>query len=145
MNGKTVSLVATVVLIGALVALYYRGELLGVGPISIALQIVAILFMVWARFTFGMRSFHATANTTEGALITHGPYAIVRNPIYAAAIAFTWVGVAVHFEPVSALLGLVVAAGMLVRIFSEEKFLRPHYPDYASYERRVKRLVPFVF
>jgi protein-S-isoprenylcysteine O-methyltransferase Ste14 len=144
-NGKTLSLLATAVLIGALVTLIYRNELFGVGPVSIALQIVAILFMVWARLTFGMRSFHAGANTTEGALITHGPYAIVRNPIYAAAIAFTWVGVAVHFEPISALLGLVVAAGMLVRIFSEEKFLRPRYPDYASYEHRVKRLVPFVF
>lgn len=145
MNARTVSLLATAILIGALVALYYRGELLGVGPVSIGLQVAAALFMVWARLTFGMRSFHAGANTTEGALVTRGPYAIVRNPIYAAAIAFTWVGVAVHFEPISALLGLVVAAGMLVRIHSEEKFLRTRYPEYPAYERSVKRLVPYVF
>ena len=69
----------------------------------------------------------------------------MRNPIYAAAIAFTWTGVAVHFDLESALLGLAIAAAMLVRIFSEERLLRANYPEYVDYTRRVKRLVPFVF
>lgn len=132
--------------VAALVRLCFMHSLFGVGPISIGLQIAAFLFMVHARLTFGARSFHAAANPTEGELVTRGPYALVRNPIYAAVILFTWTGVAVHWSLESALLGLIVAGGMLVRILSEEKLLRARYGDeYAAYERRVKRLVPGVF
>jgi protein-S-isoprenylcysteine O-methyltransferase Ste14 len=140
-----ISLAATALAVLCLVRLAFEHQLFGTGPISIALQVAAAAFMLWARITFGRRSFHAAADPTQGELVTRGPYAIVRNPIYAAAIAFTWTGVAVHFGLESALLGAVVAAAMLVRIFAEERLLRANYPEYADYSRRVKRLVPFVF
>lgn len=145
MNAARLSILAAAVAVLALVRLVWTQSLFGVDPFSIGLQIAAVLFMLWARFTFGLRSFHAAANTTPGKLVTHGPYAIVRNPIYAAAIWFTWTGVAVHFSIVNALLGLVVSAGMLTRIFFEERFLRERYREYDEYTKRVKRLVPFVF
>ena len=139
------SIFATAVAVLALVRLLWTQSLFGTEPLSIALQIAAAAFMLWARFTFGLRSFHAAANTTEGELVTRGPYAIVRNPIYAAVIAFTWTGIAVHFSLESALLGLLVAAAMLTRIHFEERFLRERYREYGAYAARVKRLVPFVF
>ena len=48
--------------------------------------------MVAARITFGRRSFHAAANPTEGGLVTTGPYAYIRHPIYAAILYFVWAG-----------------------------------------------------
>ncbi len=145
MNASRVSLLATLAALLAIVRLVWIHQLFGEGPISIGLQAVAALFMIWARLTFGMRSFHAAASTTKGELVTRGPYAIVRNPIYAAIVLFTWTGVAAHFSLEGALLGLVITAGMLTRIFMEERFLRPRYSEYAQYEKRVKRLIPFVF
>ena len=135
--------VAAVLALGWLVAIK---SIFGTEPISIGIQVAAALLMLWARLTFGMRSFHAAANPTEGELVTSGPYAIVRNPIYAAAILFTWTGVAVHASLESVALGLVVAAGMIVRILAEEKMLRTRYGNaYADYEKCVKRLVPGIF
>ncbi|HUR26853.1 MAG TPA: isoprenylcysteine carboxylmethyltransferase family protein [Planctomycetota bacterium] len=145
MSASRLSLFATLAAVLALARMFFIGALFGVGPISIGLQIVAFLFMVWARLTFGMRSFHAAADTTVGELVTRGPYAIVRNPIYAAVILFAWTGAAVHFSLESALLALVVFAGMFTRILIEERFLRRRYSDYEAYTKRVKRLVPFVF
>jgi protein-S-isoprenylcysteine O-methyltransferase Ste14 len=146
MSSQQVSLLGLLAAVVALAPLAYSHKIVGVEPISIGLQIIAVLFMIWARLTFGTRSFHAAANPTEGELVTRGPYAIVRNPIYAAVILFTWTGVAVHLSVQTALLGLVVAAGMLVRVFAEEKMLRARYgAEYAAYEKRVKRLVPGVF
>ncbi len=103
------------------------------------------MLMVWARLTFGLRSFHFTANPTEGELVTSGPFRYVRNPIYAAVLLFTWTGVATNFTLASALLGLLVLAMLLVRILCEEGELRAHYPEYADYARTTKRLVPFLF
>jgi len=145
MNASRLSILATVAAVLALARLIMIGALFGVGPISIGLQAIAFLFMVWARLTFGMRSFHAAADTTEGELVTRGPYALVRNPIYAAVILFTWTGVAVHFSTESAVLGLIVFGGMFARILIEERFLRRRYREYEGYAKRVKRLVPFVF
>lgn len=146
MSWARISLVGLVAAVLALVRLCYTNSIFGVGPISISLQVAAALLMLYARLTFGMRSFHAAANPTEGELVTHGPFAFVRNPIYAAAISFTWVGVAVHWNLENAILGLVVAAGMLVRILAEEKLLHARYgAEYAGYQKRVKRLVPWIF
>lgn len=100
--------------------------------------------MLWARLTFGLRSFHYAANTTQGGLITRGPYRYIRNPIYAAAWLVIWTGVAVHWSPVNALLAVIVAAMLIVRIVCEEPLLRATYPEYAEYSRKTARLVPFV-
>lgn len=145
MNSSQVSLLATLAAVAALVRLFRIDSLFGVGPISIGLQVAALLLMLWARLVFGMRSFHAAAQTTSGELVTRGPYAIVRNPIYAAVLLFAATGIAVHLSLESVLLGLVILAAMLVRIFLEERFLRWCYEEYPAYCARVKRLVPFVF
>jgi hypothetical protein len=46
-----------VVMIGALIGLYEIGVLFTAQPIAIALQLMAVALMVWARITFGRRSF----------------------------------------------------------------------------------------
>ena len=145
MNAK-VSILGFVAAVAGLIALALRGELFDTNPITMGLQVLAALLMIWARLTFGMRSFHAAANTTEGELVTRGPYGLVRNPIYAAVILFVWAGVGAHLGPASIAFGTLVLAGMLVRIFFEERELRAHYKNaYSAYCQRVKRLVPGIF
>ncbi|MCE9592612.1 MAG: hypothetical protein K8S98_00325 [Planctomycetes bacterium] len=138
-------MLATLAAIAALVRLILTDRVFGTGPISIGLQVAAAAFMLWARITFGRRSFHAAANPTQGELVTHGPYALVRNPIYLSVIVFTWAAVATHLGVETVLLGLAITAGMVVRALIEERLLRAAYPAYADYARRVRRFVPFVF
>jgi protein-S-isoprenylcysteine O-methyltransferase Ste14 len=141
---RSVSILATVLLIAAAVALVFRGAILGTGPVSISLQLLGLALMVWARMTFGLRSFHYAANPTQGGLVTRGPYRYVRNPIYAAAWLIIWTGVAVHWSPMNGALAAVAAMLLLVRIACEEPLLRSAYPEYAEYSRKTARLVPFV-
>jgi len=141
---RSVSILATAVLVAVAAALVFRGAILGTGPVSISLQAAGIALMLWARLTFGFRSFHYAANPTQGRLITRGPYRYIRNPIYAAAWLVIWTGVAVHWSPINAMLGAVVAAMLIVRIACEEQLLRATYPEYADYARKTARLVPFV-
>lgn len=145
MNAKLLSVVATLALVAVVVYLFYTHSLFGIGPVSIALQVAAILLMLWARFTFGLRSFHFSANPTEGKLVTTGPYRYLRHPIYVAVLLFLWTAVAVHPSTGSLAAGLVATAATLARMLSEERFLRQRYPEYADYSRRAKRLIPFVY
>lgn len=144
-NAKLLSTPVTVVLILAAGALVYTRSLLGHGPVSIGLQIAALLLMIWARVTFGIRSFHYAANPTEGGLVTTGPYRYVRHPIYAAILLLVWTGVAANRSPTSVALGLVATAMVALRILFEETLVRQRYPEYDDYARRTKRVVPFLF
>lgn len=141
---RSISVLATVVLMGAAVALVYRRAFFATGPVSIGLQVLGFALVVWARTTFGLRSLHYAANPTPGELVTKGPYHYIRNPIYAAAWLIIWTGVAVHWSAVNAALAGVAAVTLLVRIACEEQLLRQAYPEYADYARKTARLIPFV-
>ncbi|MEO7369067.1 MAG: isoprenylcysteine carboxylmethyltransferase family protein [Gemmatimonadaceae bacterium] len=148
MNQKTVSLVATLFLVAAILVLLISHNLVAKVPIGMALQIAAAALMVWARFTFGMRSFHAAANPTQGGLVTHGPYRYWRHPIYAAVLLFVWTGVLSQGRaPTFQAIALALAATLMtsVRISAEEQLLKGMFPDYPAYSARTKRLIPFLF
>lgn len=144
MNRRTLSLLAFGLAVAGIVALVLLRHLFATHPALLAVQGGAVLLMIWARVTFGMRSFHAGANPSEGGLVTHGPYRFLRHPIYASILYFVWAG-QVESPTVPALAAAgVVTVGLVARMLLEERFLRETYPEYADYARRAKRVIPFV-
>jgi protein-S-isoprenylcysteine O-methyltransferase Ste14 len=131
-------------MVAGIVGLYRLGALLSARPAVIGVQAVAVALFLWARWTFGIRSFHAAANPTEGGLVTAGPYRYLRHPIYAAILLFAGAG-AVARPSAGSLFFLLVAAGAAVRIAAEETLLVERYPEYRDYARRTKRLIPLLF
>jgi protein-S-isoprenylcysteine O-methyltransferase Ste14 len=95
---KTASIFAYIGMVGALVALLTMKLLFAVNPVVIGFQVAAVVLLVWARATFGWRSFHAAANPTRGGLVTNGPYRYIRHPIYTAVCLFGWAGIAAHWS-----------------------------------------------
>lgn len=78
------------------------------------------------------------------ALITEGPFAIVRNPMFAAMIP-TAVGLALLTPNAVALLGTATLLGALefqTRSVEEPYLLGTHGADYAAYAARVGRFLP---
>lgn len=147
MNAKTRSLVATLLLVVCVALLYVRHSLVAANPIGLALQVLAALLMLWARLTFGLRSFHATANPTAGGLVTSGPYRYWRHPIYASVLLFIWTGILAHGAAPTLLdlaLGGLATAMTFVRVLAEEQLLRAAMPAYAAYADSTKRFIPFV-
>jgi len=56
---KTLSLAALLLMVVAVLGLLATNSLLARTTAGIAVQVAALLLMVWARLTFGRRSFHA--------------------------------------------------------------------------------------
>lgn len=111
----------------------------------VIIQILAVALMVWARITFGSRSFHYAANPTQGGLVTSGPYKFVRHPIYAAIALFVLAGVTANTHWMNILLLAVIVLGIGLRIYCEERLIRQEYPEYDEYAKRTRRIIPFVF
>jgi protein-S-isoprenylcysteine O-methyltransferase Ste14 len=82
----------------------------------------------------------------EGAeLVESGAYGLVRHPIYGGLIIGS-----VGFGLLTAsLLGLLLAALLAafldLKARREEAWLRDHYPGYAAYMARTRRLIPWLF
>ena len=89
----------------------------------------------------------ATIEVAKGQrVISTGPYAIVRHPMYASAAIYL-IGTPLAL---GSYWGLVVLGAMipflLWRLFDEERFLAKNLPGYTDYQKRVRqRLVPFVW
>ena len=78
-------------------------------------------------------------------LVTGGPYAIVRHPLYLAE-ELAMLGIFIQYASVPA--ALIVAAQVffqLQRMRNEEAVLRRTFPEYDAYAARTARLVPGVW
>src|SRR6476660_2351480 len=142
---KTISILGYIGMIGGLLGLLATQNLFSSSPFVISLQVVAILLFLWARFTFGRRSYHVVADPTEGGLVTGGPYRYIRHPIYAAMCLFTSAGVAGHWSWSSGLIGGVVLASAVIRVFCEDVLVERCYPEYAQYAATTWRMIPYVY
>ncbi|MBN9546900.1 MAG: isoprenylcysteine carboxylmethyltransferase family protein [Alphaproteobacteria bacterium] len=72
-------------------------------------------------------------------LVTDGPYAYARHPLYAVEF-ITLAGIAIQFaQPWATLLALGVVLLQIARTVFEERVLTAAYPEYESYRARVKR------
>jgi protein-S-isoprenylcysteine O-methyltransferase Ste14 len=148
LNKKLIDIISAaglVMMIAGILLLVRNQGLFSPSPIVIGAQILALILMIWARMTFGRRSFHATAGPTEGGLVTTGPYRFVRHPIYCAALLLTWAGVFGNLSVENASYGILALAGAFARIISEETLVRVRYPEYDEYAKKTSRLIPFLF
>jgi protein-S-isoprenylcysteine O-methyltransferase Ste14 len=79
-------------------------------------------------------------------VITTGPYAIVRHPMYASALVYL-IGTPLALGSYRGLLALAFMLPFLIwRLIDEERLLTRELRGYAEYQRRVRyRLLPFVW
>ncbi len=77
-------------------------------------------------------------------LVTTGPYAHVRHPLYAAQIVIVLGLILQYQQPWSLLLGGAVIAFQVIRSLYEERVLTQAFPEYDAYRARTKRFIPGV-
>ncbi len=120
---------------------------LGVAALVALLMAAALALFVWASATMG-RNWSLVARTrSDHELVTAGPFAWMRHPIY-TALALVVVALAVALGHVTHLLVAlpVYAVGTWLRVRIEERLLRAMFgAAYDAYAARVKRFVPCVF
>jgi protein-S-isoprenylcysteine O-methyltransferase Ste14 len=112
------------------------------GDFLVALGLLAV-FLVFRENSYASATIEIV---NEQRLITTGPYAIVRHPMYSGAFVML-AGVPLALGSWWGLLAVVPIMLVIIwRLIDEEKFLQINLPGYSAYLNNVKyRLLPFIW
>jgi protein-S-isoprenylcysteine O-methyltransferase Ste14 len=102
-----------------------------------------ITFLVFRVNTFTSATVEIAENQK---IISNGPYAIVRHPMYAGGLSI-FIGTPLALGSYWGLLAFLVALPALIwRLLDEERFLVKKLLGYVAYKQQVRyRLLPFVW
>ena len=122
---------------------------LGKDAIWTALQIAAPLLgiglAVWARVHLDRNWGMPMSRKQNPELVTTGPYAFVRHPIY-TGIILAMFGSMIGESPFWVLPLILSGTYFVFSARREEAFMDAQFPErYRAYMKRTKMLLPFVF
>src|SRR5262249_14985600 len=117
-------------------------------PVEIAGDLLVAIGFYFIFLVYKENSFaSATIGLAENQrVITTGPYALVRHPMYASAFLYL-IGTPLALGSYWGLLALAFMAPVLIwRLLDEERFLKKNLPGYAEYQDKVRHhLVPHIW
>ena len=108
------------------------------------LALLGIAATLYAQISMGDSWRIGVDSSERTELVTHGPFALVRNPIFSAMIP-TALGLTLMVPSALAIAGffaLVIALELQVRIVEEPYLLRAQGATYAKYAAQTGRFVP---
>ena len=117
------------------------------GPVGLAgavLCVVGIGIAIWARVYLGRNWSGSPSLKQDHELVTSGPYALVRHPIYTGIMIAT-LGSTLA-SPVWLIMFFVVTALFIWRVHVEEALMMHQFPtQYPEYKKRTWALIPWVW
>ena len=124
-------------------ATIFGGVTADVAAVGSALCVIGVAFVIWARVTLGRNWGMPMTLHERPELVTSGPYAYVRHPIYTGVLAM-FIGTAL-VHPLAAAPSVLLLAYFLFSARREERDMERQFPEtYPAYKKRSKMLVPFV-
>jgi protein-S-isoprenylcysteine O-methyltransferase Ste14 len=124
--------------VGQISAVWIPLRVVGVG-----LSLYAIVMMPWATWVLGRSYVPGPAVLREHALVSAGPFRLVRHPIY-SAVAALWLGAALGaLNWLLLVLWPMIVAALSKGARAEEEMLRAKFGNaYDAYAGQKGRLVP---
>ncbi|MGE5314801.1 MAG: methyltransferase family protein [Acidobacteriota bacterium] len=121
-------------------------------PVAIAASVIGLILIAAGIIFIAAGLWALRAQLTplpypreNSVLIETGPYAIVRHPVYTGGIfmAFGW-GLVLH-GVLTLLYSLMLLVFLDVKSRREEHWLCERFPAYDAYQKRTRRLIPFLY
>jgi protein-S-isoprenylcysteine O-methyltransferase Ste14 len=103
-----------------------------------------LMFAVWARRHLGRNWGMPMSLREQPELVTSGPYAYVRHPIYSGLLV-ALLGSALASGPWWLMIAIICGTYFIYSATREERMMTQEFPDqYPGYQQRTKMLIPFV-
>lgn len=108
-------------------------------------KIIGVLWLGLGLIFWGYSAVYFIKYFKPGTLLTNGPFALCRNPIYSSIIVFIIPALAIIFHSGLTLsIALVLFIGFKISIHGETNILRRNFgEEYDRYEKSVNEIIPF--
>ena len=117
-------------------------------PVALCADIVAaagLSLLIWARRALGTNWSATARKNGESELVTRGPYAYVRHPIYTGFITLVLGTAAAYGHLVGLLILVMCCVGLYLKASREESILKEKFPGaFEEYKARTAMLIPFI-
>jgi protein-S-isoprenylcysteine O-methyltransferase Ste14 len=116
-----------------------------INVISIALMIIGIVTLIMTIIEFRQYMTPNPVPLDNAQLRTGGIYSFVRHPMYLSVILLAMGGTLYLKAYLTLALDMIAILFLIYKISFEEKMLTEKYAYYKEYQKKTKKLIPFIF
>lgn len=110
------------------------------------IEFLGIALAVWALVTMNKSKLNIAPQPRKNArLVTSGPYAIIRHPMYASIILAITPLIISHWDINRFAFLMFLYVNLILKLLFEESLLRSCFDGYEEYMKRSWRVIPKVF
>ena len=120
----------------------YQARSVLLGAIGALLVLLGVGLAIFARVYLGRNWGMPMSRKAEPELVTRGPYAFVRHPIYTGLIMGAVAMAALQAKPWAIAGAALFSLGFTLKARVEERFLEKEIGGYDAYRRRVAMILP---
>lgn len=132
--------------LAALVGLTYTSSIPGLDSAADLVSFSGIALGLWSLWEMRFSKFSIFPEVPKGAtLVTTGPYAFIRHPMYTALMIYAVGRVMNNFSAWTVLYASFLVVLLRIKIEREEAFLMRAFKKYKEYTKTTSRLIPGVY
>jgi protein-S-isoprenylcysteine O-methyltransferase Ste14 len=145
-NDKSKSLVLDILQVSSLIFFVLTGPLLPKNIFVLFFEANAIALILSAVWEMRRNKFYRVPDIgKQDSLVKSGIYKYIRHPMYTSQILLVGTLLVNYFALPRLLVFAVLFFDFLGKVKYEEKLLDKHFSEYADYQKKSFRLVPFIY
>ena len=115
-------------------------------PPWIWLELAGLGILAWAVLTMKPHRVTPMPEVRHNAeLVTRGPYRWIRHPMYTGVLLTMGALVLDNLTISRGEVWIILVVDLAIKLRYEETLLGQRFPDYATYQRQTRKLLPFIY
>ena len=143
---KIINAILTIIQYFGFAIYLYLSPWWSAGLILQSIEIVGIILAVWAVLEMNKSKINiAPQPRKNSSLVTSGPYAYIRHPMYTSIIVAVTPLIISYWDVGMFAFLMFLYTNLIFKLLFEESLLKEHFTDYKTYMKNSWRIIPGIF